>query len=258
MPAAIVTGASRGVGRGVAVSLAEQGYHVFATGRTIDSADLPESVVRIRCDHLNHAETASVFERVAGAGAGLDLLINAAWGGYERMTEDNQFTWPAPFWEQPAHRWISMMDAGVRAAFVCSSHAARIMIGQRRGFIVNVSYWAARKYLGNAIYGISKAATDKMTADMAHDLRPHGVTVISYYPGLVRTEAVLAAAAGGWLDISNSESPEFAGRIIAALARAPQLIGRSGSIVVGAAAAIELGVTDVDGRQPEPLTLDRA
>ena len=254
---AVVTGASRGVGRGVAAALAEQGFRVFATGRSIDTADLPASVIRIRCDHLNDGETAAVFGRVAAECDALDLLVNCAWGGYERMSENGQFTWPAPFWEQPVHRWSSMMDAGVRAAFVTSSHAARFMVRQRKGLIVNISFWAAQKHIGNTIYGVSKAATDKMTADMAHELRPHGVSVISYYPGLVRTEAVMEASAGGWLDVSNSESPEFAGLVIAAIMRNPGLMDRSGTIVVGAAAARELGVSDIDGRRPEPLTLDR-
>ena len=120
--------------------------------------------------------------------------------------------------------------------------------------IVNVSFWAAQKRVGNAIYGISKAATDKMTADMAQELEAYGVTVVSLYPGLVRTEAVLAAAE--WLDLSNSESPEFIGRVVAALAADPGLNTRSGSVLVAATVARELGVTDVDGGQPVPLTLD--
>jgi dehydrogenase/reductase SDR family protein 1 len=254
MPTALVTGASRGVGRGIAASLSAAGYRVFATGRTIDAADLPASVTRIPCDHLNDDETAAAFARIAEESGSLDLLVNSAWGGYERMSEGGRFTWSDPFWEQPLHRWESMMDAGVRAAFVASSHAARMMVRERRGFIVNISFWAARKHVGNTIYGISKAATDKMTADMAHELRPHGVTVISLYPGLVRTEAVMQAAEGGWLDLSNSESPEFAGRVIAALARERNLIERSGRVVVAAAAALELDVRDIDGSQPKPLT----
>ena len=196
------------------------------------------------------------MRRICRRPRSLDLLVNSAWGGYERMSEGGRFTWPDPFWEQPGHRWGAMMDAGVRAAFVTGSHAARMMVRERHGFIVNISFWAARKHMGNVIYGISKAAVDKMTADMAHELRPQGVTVVSLYPGLVRTEAVMQAAEGGWLDLSNSESPEFAGRVIAALAGEQNLIERSGSVVVAAAAALELGVRDIDGRQPTPLTLD--
>lgn len=255
MPTALVTGASRGVGRGIAVALAEAGYQVFATGRTIERAALPDSVVRLTCDHLLDTDTAAAFERLAAASGRLDLLVNSAWGGYERMVEDGAFTWSVPFWQQPLHRWSSMMDAGVRAAFVCASHAARVMVPQKRGLIVNISFWAAQKYVGNVPYGVSKAATDKLTHDIAHELRPHGVAALSLYPGLVRTESVLAAAAGGWLDLSNSESPEFIGRVIAALAADPRLLERSGEVIVAADAASRYGVTDVDGRQPVPLTL---
>jgi len=133
MQTALVTGASRGVGRGIAISLAESGYRVFATGRTIAAAALPDSIIRIPCDQLRDDETAAVFARMAAEADGLDVLVNSAWGGYERMIENGAFTWPAPFWEQPAHRWTSMMDAGVRAAFVAAAHAARLMVPRRRG-----------------------------------------------------------------------------------------------------------------------------
>ncbi len=254
MPIALVTGASRGVGRGIATALAGSGFQVFATGRTIDQANLPASVVRIRCDHLSGTDTTSTFHRVAEEAGALDLLVNSAWGGYERMIENGKFTWGLPFWEQPDHRWPAMMDAGVRAAFIASSHAARLMVPQQRGLIVNISTWAAQKHIGNAIYGISKAAIDKMTFDMAHELKPHSVAVISLYPGLVRTELVMQAA--GAFDLSNSESPEFSGRVIAALARDPHLLERTGQVLVAAALARELGVLDTDGRSPAPLTLD--
>ena len=258
MRIALVTGASRGVGRGVATSMAEAGFTVYATGRGIHAADLPGGVIRIRCDHLRDEETAAAFARIAAAADGLDVLVNAAWGGYERMVEDGRFTWQLPFWEQPAHRWTGMLDVGVRAAWVASSHAARMMVKRRSGLIVNLGYWAARKYMANVIYGVAKAATDKMTADMAHELRSHGVAVVSLYPGLVRTEAVVAAAKDGWLDLSNSESPEFIGRVIAALARDPALMERSGKVAIAAETAAELGIKDVDGHQPPPLTLETA
>jgi NAD(P)-dependent dehydrogenase (short-subunit alcohol dehydrogenase family) len=190
----MVTGASRGVGRGAAIALAEAGFQVFATGRGMASADLPPPVDRITRDHLDDAQTRAAFERLPN---NLDVLVNSAWGGYERMTEDGQFTWALPFWEQPMHRWTSMLDVGVRGAFVAASLAAKIMVPRRRGLIVNISSWAARKRIGNVIYGISKAATDKMTFDMAQELRPHSVTALSLYPGLVRTESVLRAAEAG-------------------------------------------------------------
>ncbi len=254
----MVTGASRGVGRGTAAALADSGFKVYATGRTIAKADLPGGITRITCDHTDDAQTAAAFETVRQDAGRLDLLVNAAWGGYERMMENGKFTWTLPFWEQPMHRWTSMMDAGVRAAFVSSALAARMMVAQRNGLIVNISYWAAQKHIGNAIYGMSKAATDKLTADMAEELRPYGVSVISLYPGLVRTEAVMEAARGGWLDIGNSESAGFCGRVIAALMKGESCLRRSGHVLVAAELARELQVADEDGRQPVPLTLETA
>ena len=109
------------------------------------------------------------------------------------MVEDGRFTWAVPFWDQPPWRWDAMITTGVRGAFVASQLAARMMVPARRGLIVNISHWAAQKRIGNTICGIAKAATDKLTSDTAVELRPHGVTVVSLYPGLVRTEAVLSA-----------------------------------------------------------------
>jgi len=249
---ALVTGASRGVGRGAAAELSRLGGHVYATGRTVEGADLPAGVRRLACDHTDDDAVAAVFERVRGESGRLDVLVNSAWGGYERMMEDGRFTWALPFWDQPLWRWSAMFDAGVRAAFVASQHAARSMVPAGRGLIVNVSFWAAQRYLNNVVYGASKAATDKLTSDMAEELRGAGVSVVSLYPGLVRTEAVLAA---GFFDLSNSESPEFIGRAVAALWKDPGLARRSGSVVVAAALGLELGFTDVDGKAPEPVRL---
>jgi NAD(P)-dependent dehydrogenase (short-subunit alcohol dehydrogenase family) len=249
---ALVTGASRGVGRGVALGLAAAGARVFATGRSIAQADLGPDVTSITCDHTDDAAVTDVFRQIEESAGRLDILVNVAWGGYERMVEDGRFTFIAPFWEQPAWRWDAMVTTGVRAAFMASQHAARAMVPARRGLIVHISFWAAQKYIANTLYGVAKAATDKMARDMAHELQPHGVTVVSLYPGLVRTEAVLAA---GVFDLSNSESPEFIGRAVAALAADPDVLRRSGTVLVAAALAREYGFTDIDGRQPRPLTL---
>jgi NAD(P)-dependent dehydrogenase (short-subunit alcohol dehydrogenase family) len=120
--------------------------------------------------------------------------------------------------------------------------------------IVNVSFWAARKHIGNVAYGVSKAATDKMTADTAHELHKYNVAVVSLYPGMVRTEKVMEAAA--YLDLTNSESPQFIGRAVAALATDSNIMEKSGSVLVAAALAREYGFTDTDGKQPRPLTLE--
>ena len=215
---ALVTGASRGVGRGIAIGLAKAGATVYATGRTIGDTSFEMPIHTVTCDHTHEKSVGRLLEQIADQQGRLDVLVNNAWGGYERMVEDGTFTWPAPFWEQPVWRWDAMMGAGVRAAFLTSQHAARLMVPARTGVIVNISHWAAQKHNGNVIYGVSKAATDKLTADTAHELREHGVAVVSLYPGLVRTEAVLAASV---FDLSNSESPEFLGRAVAALAADP-------------------------------------
>ena len=249
---ALVTGASRGVGRGVAMELAASGATVIATGRSIRAADLPHAVQRVSCDHTNDAEVSRVFDDLVNQHGHLDILVNSAWGGYEGMVDaDGNFSWPAPFWKQPTRRWHGMFDAGVRAAFVASAHAARLMLPQRSGLIVNLSYWAAQKHLGNVLYGMAKAATDKLTRDAAEELRAHGVSVVSLYPGLVRTEAVLASG----MSLDNSESAEFCGRAIAALANDADLQRVSGEALVVAALAECYGFTDIDGTQPRPLAL---
>jgi dehydrogenase/reductase SDR family member 1 len=253
---ALVTGGSRGVGRGIAQGLARGGMAVYVTGRSVANADLPDAVVRIPCDHRDDAQVAAAFERIKAEHGRLDILVNNAWGGYENMFERGQFTWPQPFWLQPLWRWDAMMTVGVRGALVAAQFAAQAMIAAHSGLIVNVSFWAAQKHLGNVLYGCAKAATDKLTADMAHELAPHGVTVVSLYPGLVRTEAVMAAA--DFLDLTNSESPEFIGRAVGALLLDPEKMTRSGKVVVAAQLALEYGFADIDGRQPRPLKLTDA
>jgi len=251
---ALVTGATRGVGKGVADALVEAGARVYVTGRSFAAEALATGGrMALRCDHTNDADTASVFERVFAREQRLDILVNSAWGGYERMTDGGEFTWPLPFWRQPAWRWDAMFDGGVRAAFVCSQFAARRMREQQQGLIVNVSFWAAQKYLGNTIYGAAKCATDRLTQDMALELRSSNVTVVSLYPGLVRTEKVMESAA--FLDLSNSESPQFCGRAVAHLYADPRRQRSSGTVVVAAQLAVDYGFSDIDGRQPVPLTL---
>ncbi len=271
---ALITGASRGVGRGIALALLAEGATVHVTGRTrteaeaevhpqregsletleAEAAELPGRLVSHVCDHRSDQQTEAAVSRVIEQEGRLDLLVNNAWPGYERMVEGVDFTWVRPFWEQPMWRWEAMIDVGVRAAFVTARAAAPTMIAQQRGLIVNISFWAAQLYDGNAIYGIAKAAIDKMAADFAHELRPHKVAAVSLYPGLVRTEAVMRAAEH--FDLSNSESPQFLGHVVAALWRDPKLLEKSGQVHVAAVLAKEYGVIDIDGKRPEPLTRD--
>jgi NAD(P)-dependent dehydrogenase (short-subunit alcohol dehydrogenase family) len=250
---ALVTGGSRGVGNGIAQELASQGATVYVTGRTVAQQDLGGECIPVVCDHTDDRQVEATCARILAERGHIDVLVNNVWGGYERMVENGQFTWSLPFWRQPLWRWDAMFSAGIRAHYVAACLTARSMIERRHGLIVNISFWAAQKHIGNVPYGVAKAATDKMTADMAHELREHDVAVVSLYPGLVRTEKVMDAAA--YLDLSNSESPRFIGRAVAALAADPRIMAKTGTIVVAAACAKEYGFSDIDGKQPEPLTL---
>ena len=251
---ALVTGGSRGVGRGTALGLAEAGATVYVTGRTVEDTPVGDGCIPVCCDHTNDSDVEAVFARIAHEHGRLDLLVNNVWGGYENMVENGEFTWGVPFWRQPMWRWDAMFAAGVRAHYSASRGAARLMVPRRRGLIVNISFWSAQKYIGNVAYGVAKAATDKMTSDMSRELREHDVAIVSLYPGLVRTEKVMEAAA--FLDLSNSESPQFIGRAVAALAADPDVMRYSGQVVVAAALAQEYGFADIDGKQPRPLTLN--
>ena len=250
---ALITGASRGVGKGIALELIDAGATVYITGRSVEDMQyISGKGTAVECDHRSDEQVQSAFSQIADEQGRLDVLVNNVWGGYENMIENGEFTWPRPFWRQPLWRWDAMFQAGVRAHYVASQLAAQVMVTQSSGLIVNISFWAAQKYLGNVAYGVSKAATDKLTADMSHELREHNVAVISLYPGLVRTEKVMQAAE--WLDLSNSESPQFIGRAVVALASDPSVTERTGRVLVAASLAQEYGFTDIDGKTPKPLT----
>ncbi|ADB32243.1 short-chain dehydrogenase/reductase SDR [Kribbella flavida DSM 17836] len=263
---ALVTGASRGVGKGIALGLGEQGATVYVTGRA--AADGPATApfggsvqqtadevtalggrgIGVVCDHVDDARTRQVVERVVAESGRLDLVVNNVWGGYEHFWDGTEFWQEAGFWTEPISRWDSMFGTGVRAHYVTSVFAAPTMVAQGSGLIVNVSSDAAEKVDAGVSYGVAKSATDRMVACMAHDLRTHGVAAVSLYPGLVRTEAVLRAAE--FFDLSDSESPQFIGRAVAALAADPDVLRYSGQVVRSAALGREYGFTDVDGRRP--------
>lgn len=270
----LVTGASRGIGRGIALALLAEGMSVHVTGRTqtdeqaakhpqregsleglvAEAAGLPGRLTVHVCDHADDNQTEAVIADTLSDEGQIDILVNNAWPGYENMVEGSDFTWPKPFWEQPMWRWTAMIDVALRASFVAARAVAPNMIARRTGLIVNISFWAAQRHDGNAIYGIAKAAADKMAADFAHELRPHDVTAIALYPGLVRTEAVMRNAK--YFDLSNSESPQFVGRAIAGLWADPHRLEKSGQVHVTAALAREYGLADIDGKVIAPARLE--
>ena len=269
---ALVTGASRGVGRGVALGLGEAGATVYLTGRTVEEGQaavtLPGTIyetaeqvtrlggqgISIRCDHRNDQEVEAVFGRIRSEQNRLDILVNNVWGGYEHFNDGTEFWKEKGFWTVPISRWDKSFQSGIRAHYVASVLAAPIMIAQGSGLIVNISFFAAQKNNLGVAYGIAKAASDRMAATMAYELREHGVAAVSLYPGLVRTEAIMKAAQ--YFDLSNSESPQFIGRAVAALASDPNIMQKTGQVLVAAALALEYGFTDIDGKQPRPVKLE--
>jgi dehydrogenase/reductase SDR family protein 1 len=269
---ALVTGASRGVGKGIALGLGEAAATVYITGRTVEEGKaavaLPGTIhqtadevdrlggicIAVRGDHCNDQEVDSVFQHIHAEQNRLDILVNNVWGGYEHFNDGTEFWKEKGFWTIPISRWDAMFQAGVRAHYVASVLAAPIMIAQHAGLIVNISFFAAQRDDKGVAYGVAKAASDRMAACMAHEFREHGVAVVSLYPGLVRTESVMKATE--YFDLSNSESPQFIGRAVAALAADPDIMQKSGKTLVVAALAQEYGFTDVDGKQPRALTVE--
>lgn len=271
---ALVTGASRGVGKGIALGLGEAGATVYLTGRTVVEGQaavfLPGTIgqsaeevsqlggrgIAVQCDHRDDRQVEALVKRIADEQGRLDILVNNVWGGYEHFQDGTEFWKETGFWTVPLSRWDAMFQAGVRAHYVTSVLAAPLMIAQRSGLIVNISFFAAQRSDKGVAYGAAKAADDRMAQAMAHELRPHNVAAVSLYPGLVRTESVMKAAQ--FFDLSNSESPQFVGRGVAALAADPEVMERSGSILVSAQLALDYGFTDIDGKQPRPITVDEA
>ncbi len=270
---ALVTGASRGIGKGIALGLGENEATVYVTGRTKSGMpgvqglegsieETADAVTKgngngfaLHCDHTDDNRVKEVFDYIFEKEQRIDILVNNVWGGYEYMFNDKgEYIWEKPFWDQPIEQWDLMFSAGTRAHYIASRYASKKMISQRHGLIVNLSHWAAQKYSGNVCYGISKAATDKLTLDTAHDLKPYNIAAISLYPGLVRTERVMRASE--FLDLSNSESPQYLGRVIAALCKAPDIMEKSGNTLVSANLGSEYGVTDIDGKIPIPLSIE--
>lgn len=266
---AIVTGASRGVGRGIAKGLGEAGATVYVTGRTENGNTMPEflkdtsiyktaeEVTRLggkgiahKCDHSKDDEVEELFKRVISEQGKIDILVNNAWGGGIHAMQSYFFN--TPFWEQPVALWDDNITVGLRSNYVASKFAADVMAKQKNGFIINISYYGGRHYFNNVAYGVCKAAVDRLSADTAHELKDHGVAVFSLYPGQVSTEGIVEYAKYYEdVDLSSMESPQFVGRCIAALSKDEKAIESTGKILITAEVAEQYGIIDIDGKQPK-------
>ena len=264
---AVVTGASRGIGKGIALVLAEQGATVYVTGRTVNPGDyyLPGTVgetaaqctergtssggrgIAIACDHANDEQVAAVFDQVRRDEGKLDILVNNAFQLSDDLIE------PSPFWEKPLSN-LEMFAVGPRSHFVAAWHAAPLMIPQKSGLIVAINGYAAVTYTFGVVFGTAKTAVDRMARDMAIELKPHNVASISLWQGLTLTEKAHYNLAQSKEKMTSSitsmtgSSVEHPGRVIAALASDPEIMARSGGTFITTEVAMEYGITDIDGR----------
>jgi NAD(P)-dependent dehydrogenase (short-subunit alcohol dehydrogenase family) len=259
---ALVTGASRGMGKGIALALAAEGATVYVTGRTTAAGlhPLPGTIgetaaeasrragkgIAVQVDHSDDKDVAALFAQIARDDGRLDILVNNV------IAIPDELTKPGGFWEKRLSNW-EMMDVGLRSHFVAAWHAAKIMSAQRAGLIVAISGYVGVTYTYSAIFGACKTATDRMARDMAIELKPHNVAALSLWQGFTRTERAeenLKKVPGmaAQLNSAAGSSTEFPGRIIAALARDPNIMQRSGGTFIAAELAQEYGVVDVDGR----------
>ena len=270
---AIVTGASRGAGRGIALALGEAGATVYVTGRSVrgqaTTDNLPGTVedtaeelterggvgIPAQCDHTDAAQIEQLFLRIDSEQGHLDILVNNAWGGYENYDE----TFGKPFWEQPLVRWDRMLTAGVSPTMMTSYFATPLILTGRRGLIINTgiragiddwdfenpeSAWSGRVPV---FYDVSKVAVNRMTFGMAQNLRPYAIAVVTLSLGWMRTERVMRDSLPSADDLPKTDSIEFGGRAVVALASDPDVMTKTGRTLSVSALSEEYGFGDVGG-----------
>ncbi len=259
---ALVTGASRGVGKGCALELGALGATVYVTGRSVSESDhsLPGTIgatvselealggrgVGVACDHRDDAQVQALFERIVDEQGRLDVLVNNA------FLIPRELTSGLPFWETPLSNWDDMVDVGTRSAYAATWFAAPILTAQRSGVVINISSSGAGSFAWHVAYGVGKCALDRFTADAALQLELSGVAVVSIWPGLVITERLQQMPDLEQLfDVPGAESPRFSGRAAAALAADPDVMRHSGKSLTSRALADLYGFTDVDGHMPK-------
>lgn len=262
---AVVTGASRGAGRGIAIALGSHGCTVYVTGRSQKAGDhaLPGTIyetaeavtkaggrgIAVRCDHGDDAQVKALFDQVLADDGRIDILVNNAAAVYDELSL------PGNFWEKPL-KLVDMIDVGLRSSYVASWLAAPAMVGRGKGLIVMTSASGAAHYSMGPAYGAHKAGVDKLAFDMAVDFRAAkaNVAAISIWMGALATDRLLGMIEAdpekyGYLR-DQIETPEFTGHVIWALFNDPALLDRSGQTLIGAELGREYGVTDAGGRQP--------
>jgi NAD(P)-dependent dehydrogenase (short-subunit alcohol dehydrogenase family) len=271
---AVVAGATRGAGRGIASMLGEAGATVYCTGRSVrgrpaSGSGRPETIeetaelvtawggrgIAVQVDHAVPQQVAGLFERVAAEQGQLDLLVNDIWGG------DELAEWGKPFWEQALAPGFLMQQRAVHTHIITAHYAAPLMIARRQGLIVEITDGADLSYRGNFFYDLAKASVIRLAYAMAEELRPHWITALALTPGFLRSEAVLdhlGVTEANWQDGARldphfiaSETPCYLGRAVAALAADPNVASKSGGVFSSWGLAHEYGFQDIDGRRPD-------
>ncbi|MFP6795377.1 MAG: SDR family NAD(P)-dependent oxidoreductase [Pseudomonadales bacterium] len=253
---AVVTGSSRGIGKGIALALAEQGCTVYVTGRTIGDGDRTiDTTARlvteaggeghaIRCDHGDDDDIARLFEQIGQEAGRIDILVNnvykipspPAWGG--------------GYWDHPISIWDDQVGIGLRAHYVASWHAARLMFESDNARMLNVSSPGGQSYHFSSSYGAGKAGLDRLTADMAIELEPKGIPACVLYPGSVSTEFIQDAAEEQGMDLSQSQTPLLVGRAATSLLMSDDMMSRTGTIQWVEDLIAEFDLFDENGSRP--------
>jgi NAD(P)-dependent dehydrogenase (short-subunit alcohol dehydrogenase family) len=276
----LVTGATRGIGRGIAIALGEAGATVYITGRSLNNSyannDLSGTLaetqsaveeaggvcIPVQVDHSDDEQVRLLFERIQDEQNGqLDLLANNAYSGVKAIRD----AYGQPFWDGEPSIWDASNNVGLRSHYVASIFAARLMTKQKSGLICTISSWGSMSYLFNTAYGVGKAACDRLAANMAVELKPHNVASVSIWPGIVGTEQISQMASevsqtntteqkkSFLSDRYNWETPLFTGRAIAKLANDPNIMRRTGRVQIVAELANEYGIVDENGDRPPSL-----
>uniref|UniRef100_A0A914CFE0 Uncharacterized protein n=1 Tax=Acrobeloides nanus TaxID=290746 RepID=A0A914CFE0_9BILA len=280
---AVVTGASRGIGRGIALQLGEAGAKVYITGRDPKNKKVDPSLptlentaqeitkrggqgIPVYVDHANDTQVKQLFEQIANENKDqLDILVNNAFAAGNSPEPFEEKT----FWENEPGLWDTLINVGLRSNYVASVYAARLFVKNNRGgLIVNVSSFGAKTYFFNVPYGVGKAGVDRLTADTAHELKPYKVTVVSLWPAQVKTELIqnkidkeelppqlLEAFKQG---LPTAESTEYSGKAVVALATDPNVLNKTGKVFTTAGLGKEYDFKDIDGREIEvnPLYIE--
>ncbi|MDB9447319.1 SDR family NAD(P)-dependent oxidoreductase [Anabaena sp. CS-542/02] len=276
----LVTGASRGIGKGIAIALGEAGATVYITGRSLDNFDTVGGIsgnlnhtqgaveeaggicIPVQVDHSNDQQVRSLFERIQDEQDGqLDLLVNNAFSGVQSLRD----TQGKSFWECEPDLWDNINNVGLRSHYVASIFAARMMVQRRQGLICTISSWGGMSPIFGVAYGVGKAACDRLVADMGVELKPDNVASVDLWPGIVGTEHISALADeigaqnvtdprnSVFVDRYNWETPLLTGRVIAALAADANIMQRTGKVQIVAELAQQYGIVDQQGDRPASL-----